>query len=1151
MKKIRKIISVICLFGVFPSMVSVNAEQMYPLKNEYTSGVDNLCIENKTPENDTFIYGFETQNELNGIKSQSCNGQRSISENSYDGKFAIEIKQTKDEYIPIIEFAELQQRNENLCNSKISMALKPMKDANNISFYVRTNSSEEDDNQQQYIPLEIDGKTELSTGNDLKLGEWQNITIDVPLLNPDGVSNTLYMKGNSGAHWIFDNIQAGNNMSCVQNMELSKLAGSNVTLNNGSLMFEKQTGSKFNVRPAILQGKQEITEKLKSINIKATQHDLSGSETETEEPEKSTSLFNESFSSQLWQTVNALGETTEGKKQDSDGNCKITINGDCSAEVSLGNLCTSDRTCAVINVNTSTLKREHYLRLDMFEQDSEAPYFSNTQYLQGQQNIPEVLFILPKIRSNTKIRLSISLDNTISITLNSFEIRSIKESDWRKKISSYAKWSCTAGQSGNPQSIDQMAAYNENEYAINHKMMSGFYSSPSNYTVSTTYSVSGKLVLKTVNLSNSPQRITVNNQSYMLQFGENDILIDSQTANAIFPSNPDVAFISMGVYDEDKNSDTFGYEIVEGLDSVYQWSLDGTTLYYASCVDNNRLHIYDAVTHEDRRIDCAGVSKIIIGESNDKIIVNSAQGGWNTVDTKSGETVKINGAFQMVALGHDNKIYGMTYNVTNTTRGTERTVYEYENGVNKKIVTFTLPYSSDDAYFGMDYAGNCFAIAYRTTTASNSWTVSWYKRKGDAWTFEGSCPLGTSIPYKLEISNDNSKIFCSTLVVDTLSKSIDSTAKSGTRLIDGGILAINQYYNYNTGEKYNITNNSDGSYFYNPISEIICRIKCNRVSRYKISHNKAELLFLLSFDGGNTWKYFKNGRWGEGSKNSVPGYQDMISFGMTAEEVNAVTQKDYDRLYRDKRDILEVQIAAYMNSAYETISPVIDAITITTGLKDDIKKYSIGTERYDKNAYRKVSGIFPIEDFNGNSECYYLLYIGKDWIYTYKEGQITKVSENTEKLLSDIENNWTTIKQYGMNAKELRAVPSEILTNLLVNTEYANNEFGILYAVKGGNKNAISFRLQADREFINTKNTVIEILLNGNDKKIISSADFTNEEIKRFLNWLEIRQNGKGSIFYNFKSDNKQYFINYYMINSINVFDGETYTAVNSSEEGI
>ena len=113
------------------------------------------------------------------------------------------------------------------------------------------------------------------------------------------------------------------------------------------------------------------------------------------------------------------------------------------------------------------------------------------------------------------------------------------------------------------------------------------------------------------------------------------------------------------------------------------------------------------------------------------------------------------------------------------------------------------------------------------------------------------------------------------------------------------------------------------------------------------------------------------------------------------------------------------------------------------------------------------------------------------------------------------------------------------------------SKFGILYAVKGGNKNAISFRLQADREFINTKNTVIEILLNGNDKKIISSADFTNEEIKRFLNWLEIRQNGKGSIFYNFKSDNKQYFINYYMINSINVFDGETYTAVNSSEEGI
>lgn len=340
---------------------------------------------------------------------------------------------------------------------------------------------------------------------------------------------------------------------------------------------------------------------------------------------------------------------------------------------------------------------------------------------------------------------------------------------------------------------------------------------------------------------------------------------------------------------------------------------------------------------------------------------------------------------------------------------------------------------------------------------------------------------------------------------------------------------------------------------YNPDSNIItCVLPSGNVMRTMYSGKQAEVKYLLSFDGKKTWNAYSDGRWIVASENNQPSHDELINFGMSVYEVNKLTPSDMSKLYFDGNDILTVDVAIYMHSNSNKVSPYIKRMTVSCYDKlEESAAYSKNIKVFDKGEYRRIESLFPIEDFRQNAECYYLLYLGNDWLYTYSDGHFVKVIETADELLKDIDESWVVYKQYGMTAAQVRNIPADMLTDLLANPNYANSEFGLIYVIKsdeGIDKCIVDIHIKGYSEYLNNDDVVIEIVLNGNDKKVISSEEFSTETIEKLLTWIQMRQNGSGEIFYNLKSQVKQYLINYYMISSINIYSQEEYDKMLSIE---
>ena len=161
--------------------------------------------------------------------------------------------------------------------------------------------------------------------------------------------------------------------------------------------------------------------------------------------------------------------------------------------------------------------------------------------------------------------------------------------------------------------------------------------------------------------------------------------------------------------------------------------------------------------------------------------------------------------------------------------------------------------------------------------------------------------------------------------------------------------------------------------------------------------------------------------------------------------------------------------------------------------------------------------------------------------------------DSADELFGDPEENWIKIKQFGMTAQEVRNVPSEILNQVLVNPDNANSEFSVIYCLKTSDDTTenykVTVRIQGDGRYFDDEALVMEIVLTNGDKKVIKTSDVTKEELEKFMSWLAARQQGKGDIFYQIKTADRQYFINYFMITSVDVYDDASYNQQNASEE--
>lgn len=230
-----------------------------------------------------------------------------------------------------------------------------------------------------------------------------------------------------------------------------------------------------------------------------------------------------------------------------------------------------------------------------------------------------------------------------------------------------------------------------------------------------------------------------------------------------------------------------------------------------------------------------------------------------------------------------------------------------------------------------------------------------------------------------------------------------------------------------------------------------------------------------------------------------------------------------------------------MQTGSNYATPVVESINVKTYREqEDNTLYASRILRYSKDEYSDISTIFPVEDFPGNAECYYLFFIGNEWLYSYKNGKIVKVVETAPELLEDMKENWLSIKQNGMTQKELRSVPADDLNKLMLNPDYANSEFGIIYVLKTDDVSTqdyqVQFKLKLNKKYFGgNENLTLKIALSGSEEKLFTPEDITTEEIEKFMSWISNRQNGKGSIFYQINTKTGFYFLNYFMITGVDV----------------
>lgn len=895
----------------------------------------------------------------------------------------------------------------------------------------------------------------------------------------------------------------------------------------------------------------------------------------------STALFTEWYdddvtitsSSSSYYLKNILGIIeVEYYKKDISTEQNIILKNQGKAVLDVGNFETTDRTRLTIEAFKMDISSSGTIMVCLKDKDGNTYYrkrFVNTLT----NDALEMQDIIPKIKKGTKIEITNQFTETNGnqadeVIISNLKVENIVKSDWniedekKYSITSKTYFYNTIGQDTTQPAFEgtwvSEIAGEENAYATTFPNIGGIVnrtSTQQTLPLDSTHSV----ILRIVNLGTSDSCIE---DSYgnitRLNYGECDYLINT-SYNIVIPADPNIVIVSAtyisGTY---TNLNNLTYNSVEGLSGAYDVSSDGSKIFFANINDKNTLYSYDFNSKKYTKIYDAAIKEIVISPDETMAVIRKANNNYYLLKISTLEETELpcTGVKHSFVFSPQNELFAVIKLDNASERPYTLNVYSGNAFVN----FFTEgDYSSfrGTVEFNFDKTGN---YVYIPTVGAL------YKKTNGIWNKVKELSLYSGI-----LSNDATTIF--TNKIFDLNTNTTEDYPEGFTFVDktnddllllkktGSSTGMCYYYLYNpiTGENNRILEYQVSEFtnpkFYSEQNVFMVFMPGGMVMRRYFTTEKPEVKYALSFDGKDNWYTYTGGRWKLLSKSNTPTIKEMQSSGMTNEEVNNIPAAAYDKLYEDGNDVLTVDIAIYMNSPFNNQSPAIKQITVSTRDEADLNGlYGVHIEKYEKSEYRTVSSIFPIENFASNAECYYLLYIGNDWLYTYKDNKLVKTVESADELLSNIDTSWITFKQYGMTAKELRSVPTNVINTLFVNDNYANTEFGVIYVVKTDSDDTngftVNFRLKSESNFIAEDDVVIEIVMGSGDKIVVDSNEFSKSEIENLLSWIEARQNGSGDIFYRIRNGQKQYFINYYMINSINVYSGAEYRESHSQTNG-
>lgn len=1023
-------------------------------------------------------------------------------------------------------------------NNRIRLQLKPMENAKNISFYAKAIVDNEGSLQEEYILLT--GKKVkngiFNVGSELSQGKWQELELYTEY-DSSVVLNSIsdiYVKANTGSKWIVDDVVTDYIGIKETEVDLSDSAIDNVIYQNGLQFARTGQNGKYNTDAKVLTAGTEISGKLNGVAVDSTVQSVP----QEHQDDVSETLVGCDFSSNAW--------TMLQNSQKTESSIIMTTNG--IAQLDTGSLSTEDR--VVLEVVSTTLERYNsndnaYLRVEMFEQGDTTPYHTSEERL-VEYPTNSVKLILPRIKSNTKFRFTMTTtyaayNYLYKIELSDFKIRSLSFNDWNFKNNYNSKAIMNTWIPSNISGVSELPNYYENSYAVKNKEYRGMVLGET-LQLQRHQSQGKFFVIRVLNLSNTPQIISFisENSSYYkyLPYGESDVYLEYPFSGSYgtirLYADENVMLFSICAYAAPSTySDKTFYKGIDGLANDFIISYDGNSVYYTNYNDANAIYKYDIETGIYSKV-IDDVTELICLSDDEKQLIytyNTTRYLYNMeTDTKivlpTGAEYKFN---------HKGELYIRQNNI----------IYMYTNGVLFEMLKCPVTANQyDTIQFVFDFTGNYLLVRFYS---SRIYDYRLYKKSAGIYTQIESGTHSNNHCNTIYLSDDLSEFFSDTGYginfrtgtqngIHALYKASDNTYLIAS---DGGMAL----YNPITKEQYKMPI-VGGVNHYNPETKIVTSVRNGCFTRYKLSDEKSVEKYMFSFDGKHTWVTYKNGRWITVSKNNKPTNSEMDSMGMYAEEVNNLSRSDFEKLYKDKTDILNLDIAIYMNSNTNELTPVINGITVSTYETDEpYASFAINNSRYNKADYINISSVFPVENLDADSECYYLLYLGNEWIYTYKNGEFIKIDFTSIDIPNDRLPAWAKLKQYAMSARELRNIPSEKLNNLFLNPEYANNEFGVICFIKSEDleKNSVVIKLQGDKKYTDSGDVVLEIKMNGNDTKIIDSTVFSKEVIDRFLSWVQNRQNGKGDVFFNFNNNETQYFINYFMIDSIGIFNTTSY----------
>ena len=333
--------------------------------------------------------------------------------------------------------------------------------------------------------------------------------------------------------------------------------------------------------------------------------------------------------------------------------------------------------------------------------------------------------------------------------------------------------------------------------------------------------------------------------------------------------------------------------------------------------------------------------------------------------------------------------------------------------------------------------------------------------------------------------------------------------------------------------------NASGSKFrYDVVNEKLYYSDGSNYIRVSDIRQSEELVkFFVSVNNGAWYSY--DGAWRKICEGREPSTDEYRLYGMTSAEVNSIPASALGSL-SSSNPVMSVNFAIRFSSYSSASTPSLKKIAVNTTPSLEYDVYAVRVDDFAKSDYSSINGVYATEGYAESAEVNYFIYIGDSYIYTYKNGMLVQVPGDAEYLFSDPEARESVIRKFGMTQKEISSIPSSVLNTLFLNSEYQNSNFGVVTVIKNSKKTT-DFKTQVilsgNQKYIHSTESInVQIFMSDGTSITLTSADISANEAEKLLIWLENRQNNKGPVFYTVKTGQKTYFINYYMISSINVY---------------